>query len=61
MVGFPRVDCRKAIAAGLRFRPLTETIQDVLDWDATRPANNALHAGLTLEREQQLLSKWHSV
>lgn len=58
MVGFARVDCRKAIAAGLRFRPLTQTIQDTLDWDTTRPANDALHAGLTPEHEQQLLRMW---
>ena len=58
MVGFARVDCRRAIAAGLRFRPLTRTIQDTLDWGATRPACEALHAGLTPEREQQLLRMW---
>jgi len=59
MVGFSRVDCRKAIAAGLHFRSLTETIQDTLTWDATRPASYTLRAGLTPEREQQLLHVWH--
>lgn len=59
MVGFPRVDCRKAIAAGLRLRSLAETIQDTLNWDATRPAINPLRAGLTTEHEQQLLRAWH--
>lgn len=59
MVGFARVDCSKAIAEGLHFRPRTETIQDTLDWDATRPANNVLHAGLAPEHEQQLLRAWH--
>jgi len=59
MVGFSRVDCRKAIAAGLSFRPLTTTIHDTLTWDATRPTGYTLHAGLTPEHEQQLLHEWH--
>lgn len=59
MIGFARVNCQKAITAGLRFRSLAETIRDTLAWDATRSANDALHAGLTPEREQQLLREWH--
>ena len=59
MIGFARVTCQKAITAGLRFRSLAETIRDTLAWDATRSANDALHAGLTPEREQQLLREWH--
>ncbi len=58
MVGMPRVNCLKAMAAGLSFRPLTETVRDILAWDATRPANNSLRAGLTPEHEQQLLREW---
>jgi 2'-hydroxyisoflavone reductase len=60
MVGMPRVNCQKAIAAGLSFRPLTETVRDILAWDATRPANSPLRAGLTLEHERQLLHTWHT-
>ena len=60
MVGFSRVDCHKAMAAGLHFRPLTETIQDTLTWDATRPITYSLRAGLTPEREQQLLHEWRN-
>lgn len=58
MVGFPRVNCQKAMAAGLSFRPLTQTIQDILAWDATRSPNNDLRAGLTPEHERQLLRAW---
>jgi 2'-hydroxyisoflavone reductase len=58
MVGFSRVNCCKAIAAGLSFRPMTETIQETLAWDATRPADYTLRAGLTPEHEQQLLREW---
>lgn len=59
MIGFPRVNCQKAIDAGLCFRPLSETVKDTLTWDATRPAGYALRAGLPLEREQALLREWH--
>ncbi|HLG78998.1 MAG TPA: NAD-dependent epimerase/dehydratase family protein [Ktedonobacteraceae bacterium] len=61
LVGFPRVDCRKAIAAGLTFRPLRETIHDTLVWDATRPTDGLLRAGLTAQHERQLLCEWHHV
>ena len=52
------VDCGKAIAAGLTFRPLSETIEDVLDWDRARPVGTEPAAGLTPEREQELLRAW---
>jgi 2'-hydroxyisoflavone reductase len=51
-------DCRKAIADGLRFRPLAETIRDTLAWAATRSGDHALRAGLKPEREVELLSEW---
>jgi 2'-hydroxyisoflavone reductase len=53
------VDCSKAIAAGLTFRPLSETIEDVLDWDRARPVGTEPAAGLSPEREQELLRAWH--
>ncbi|GHO49480.1 NAD-dependent epimerase/dehydratase family protein [Ktedonospora formicarum] len=58
MVGFSRVDCRKAIAAGLRFRPLKETIQDTLTWDMRRPSDYVLRAGLAPDHELELLRQW---
>jgi 2'-hydroxyisoflavone reductase len=48
----------KAIAAGLTFRPLDETIRDTLDWVVTRPADAEWHAGLKHEREQEILRAW---
>jgi 2'-hydroxyisoflavone reductase len=45
----------RAIAAGLCFRPLAETIRDTLVWDSTRPHGMPMKAGLTPERERQLL------
>lgn len=61
MKGFSRFDCSKALTAGLRFRPLMETIQDVLAWNTARLANYILRAGLTPDRERQLLNEWHSI
>jgi 2'-hydroxyisoflavone reductase len=55
--GVFHVNNDQAIAAGLTFRPLSETIRDTLTWDATRPTNKELRAGLAPEREQELLKK----
>ncbi len=53
------IDCGRAIAAGLTFRPLSETIRDVLDWDRARAADEEPAAGLGPERERELLRAWH--
>lgn len=50
-------DCRKAITAGLTFRPSDETIRDTLAWDQTRPAGREWRAGLSPQRERELLAK----
>ena len=50
----------RAIAAGLTFRPLAETVRATLDWLATRPADYAWKAGLTPERETETLAAWHA-
>jgi 2'-hydroxyisoflavone reductase len=56
--GVGAVDCRRAIAAGLAFRPLAATVRDTLDWDVARPAAAPRRAGITRERERQLLDAW---
>src|SRR5215204_716717 len=53
------VDCGKAIAAGLAFRPLSETVKDVLDWDRARTTDGEPAAGLRSVRERELLRAWH--
>jgi 2'-hydroxyisoflavone reductase len=58
MAGLGTVDCGKAMAKGLRIRPLTTTIRDTLQWHATRPTDHQWRAGLTPEREAELLSIW---
>ena len=56
--GMLAVDCGRAITAGLAFRPVSETIRDVLEWDRAR-AEAELNAGLKPEKERELLSAWH--
>jgi 2'-hydroxyisoflavone reductase len=53
--GFSRVNVSKAIAAGLTFRPLAETVRDTLAWAKTRPADHPWKAGISAEREAELL------
>jgi 2'-hydroxyisoflavone reductase len=58
--GFDAIDCSKAIASGLGFRPLAETVRDTLAWQATRPADETPRAGLAAEREAEVLAAWHA-
>ncbi|HAV78602.1 MAG TPA: epimerase [Anaerolineae bacterium] len=57
--GFSRVDISKGIKAGMKFRPLEETVRDTLAWAITRPADHEWRAGLRSEREQELLRLLH--
>lgn len=57
--GFMRVDCHKAEAAGLRPRPLSETVQQTLAWVRGRPSEHKWRAGLSRTREAELLKLWH--
>ena len=49
---------RKALASGLAFRPLEETLRDTLAWAQTRPEEHTWRAGLSAERETALLAAW---
>ena len=53
--GFHRTNCAKAIDAGLTIRPLHETIQATLEWALSRPRDYIMKAGLSEEREAELL------
>lgn len=57
--GFMFVDCDKALADGLRIRPLSETIGDTLSWARSELQDEPLKAGIDASREQTLLRKWH--
>ena len=51
---FDRVDTGRAIASGLTFRPLAETVRATLEEAETTDA-----AGLKPDRETELLKAWH--
>jgi nucleoside-diphosphate-sugar epimerase len=53
MAYFHRADVSRAVAAGLTFRPLEETARAVPEWTGT--------AGLSPEREAELLAEWAKV
>jgi 2'-hydroxyisoflavone reductase len=65
---FMSVNCARAIAAGLTFRPLAETVRAALEWDRTLPPGPR-HAAfgrismppvLSRAREAELLREWHA-
>jgi 2'-hydroxyisoflavone reductase len=57
--GLASVNCGKALASGLTFRTLGETIQDTSAWDNGRPENLKRPLGIRPDRESQLLQAWH--
>ena len=57
--GFNNFAIGRALDAGLTFRPVDETISDTLAWLATRPVDHTWRAGLSAEREAELLQLWH--
>jgi 2'-hydroxyisoflavone reductase len=54
--GFSRLDVSKAIHAGLKFRPLEETVRDTIQWAEMRPADHEWRAGLNPTKEKILLN-----
>lgn len=59
--GFARRSNRKAVAAGLVFRPLSTTASETLAWFRAQSEERQakLLAGLAPEREAALLAKWN--
>ena len=54
--GFFEAQVERAMAAGLIFRPLEDTVRDTLGWLAARPPDWAWKAGLSEAREAALLA-----
>ncbi|SDF99913.1 hypothetical protein [Klenkia brasiliensis] len=54
------VDSSAALAAGLAFRPAEETARDTLQWAWDHALSDGLAAGLTAEREKELIRAWRS-
>ncbi len=59
--GFGRLSIMRALAAGLTFRPLADTAAATLAFHESRDAARKakLRAGLTPEREAEVLAAWH--
>jgi 2'-hydroxyisoflavone reductase len=60
--GFGQRNIKRALAAGLVFRPLSQTAVDTLAWFKEQPAERQekLKAGIKPEREKEVLAKWHA-
>lgn len=60
-IGLSSASRTKAIAHGLTYRPLADTLRATLDWWATLPAERRAkqRAGITREREAAVLAAWH--
>lgn len=56
--GFYNINTNKALKAGLSFRPLSQTVSDILDWLKTRPGTPKLKAGVDIADETELLIKY---
>ena len=56
--GLSRVRSHKAVAAGLKFRPMAVTALDTLEWFRTLPDERRAQVALNLERDQGLLEEW---
>jgi 2'-hydroxyisoflavone reductase len=54
--GFSRVDVSRAVDAGLKFRPLEETVRDTMQWAEMRPEDHQWRAGLNPTKETILLT-----
>jgi len=54
--GLAQTNCAKAIAAGLTFRPVHDTIRDTLSWDTLHGRRDV---GLSTDRERELLAAWN--
>jgi len=63
--GFGRRSVAKAVAAGLAYRPLAETVRDTLAWYDGLAADKreavTKRAGLAPEREEAALKAWHAL
>jgi len=60
--GFGLVNRKRAIRAGLTYRPLAVTAKDTLDWFETwtEPWESGSQPGLTLAEESDVLAMWHA-
>ncbi|MBV9773648.1 MAG: NAD-dependent epimerase/dehydratase family protein [Gemmatimonadetes bacterium] len=60
MAGAFHTDAQRALAEGLTYRPLAETVRDTVEWDRGLPEEVKGRTGLSREREAALLAAWHA-
>jgi 2'-hydroxyisoflavone reductase len=60
--GFSMFDNSRAVAAGLKYRPLAVTAKETLDWWLAQPEERRAspRAGLAPEKEEKVLAAWHA-
>lgn len=60
--GFAEISIKKALAKGMTFRTLSDTTHATLEWfHKQKPERQAkLRAGITAEREAEVLKAWHA-
>ena len=56
--GFFDFQVDRALAKGLTFRPLEETVQATMDWALSRADDHEWRGGLRSKREAELLEEW---
>lgn len=61
MAGFEKVSSARAIAKGMTFRPVDDTVKATLEWFKKEPQDrqDKLRAGIKAEREVEVLKAWH--
>ena len=59
--GMARTSISRALTKGLTFRPLADTARDTLAWFQSQPPDRQakMKAGLSPEREAEVLAAWH--
>ena len=60
--GFAEISIKKALDKGLTFRKLDDTVHATLEWfkQQTAERQSKLKAGITLEKEKEVLAAWHA-
>jgi 2'-hydroxyisoflavone reductase len=58
LAGFGRVSIDRALGKGLTFRSLSDTIQATMDWVHQRPDDWEWRAGISPEKEAEVLAAW---
>jgi 2'-hydroxyisoflavone reductase len=59
--GFMFINCSQAFMTGLKLRPVSQTIKDVLSWHKTHRSQEKLQAGLDSDKEKDLLGQWYEI